>query len=127
VATIVASACAAEPCAAYAPVKLVTVRPVLAGVRKLSGDVRPRLCRIPASPDVDEAADDVNCNGDARPCSAAGTVAVNCDSMVWVFVAADAPVACATAAAWLASPPGFVAGTGAVNGVKVVELAEAPA
>ena len=62
------------------------------------------------SPDAAGLAAGVDCNGVASPCSAVGTAEVRCDSTVWVFVAADVPVAWATAAAWAASPPGLVVG-----------------
>src|ERR1700722_15471119 len=84
-------------------------------VSPLNWDVRPRLCRIP-SPDADDAAADVEGNGEARPCSAE----VSRDSTVWVFVATDVPVAWATAAAWPPSPPGLMLCGGGVNGVSVV-------
>jgi hypothetical protein len=60
------------------------------------------------SPDVE----DVEVTGDASLCSAVGTAEVSCDSTVCVFVAAEVPVAWATAASWPPSPPGLVVGAG---------------
>src|SRR5277367_1090070 len=97
---IVASACDAEPQAAEAPLRLVAVRPVFAGVSRLSGDVKPRLCRTPTSPPVGAVATDADCNGEARPCSAE----VSTDGL-----------------------SGFATVGGGVNGVNVAALAEAPA
>jgi hypothetical protein len=76
---------------------------------------------------MDGAAADVEGKGDASPCSAVGTAEVSCDSTVCVFVAAEVPVAWATAAAWPACPPGLVVVAGGVNGVSVVADADEPA
>src|SRR5277367_2719155 len=99
---IVASACDAEPQAAEAPLRLVAVRPVFPGVSRLSGDVKPRLCRIPTSPPVGAVASDADCNGDAKRCSAVGTAEASADGLT-----------------------GFATVGGGVNGVNAAALAEA--
>src|ERR1700739_3319308 len=102
-------------------------RPKLAGSKRLDGDTRPRLCRMPRSPDGDVAAADVQGKGEASPCSAVGTAEVSCDSTVCVLAAADVPVAWASAAAWPPSPPGLVLCGAGVNGGSVVADADTPA
>ena len=85
------------------------------------------LCRIPASPDIDGVAAEVESSGDASLFRAVGISEVSCDSNACVFVAADVEVAWARAAAWLDSPPGLAIGSGEVNGVKCVAVADVPA
>lgn len=75
---------------------------------------------------TDESAD-VGDSGEASPCNAVGTADIACDSVAWVFVAADATVAWAAAAVCPASPPVLVVGCGAVNGVNCEATAEEPA
>ena len=58
--------------------------------------------RSPESPDVD----DVDELGDARLCSAVGTVEINCDSVDCTPVPVDVPAAWVTAAAWRPRRPG---------------------
>jgi hypothetical protein len=93
----------------------------------VEGDIRPSCCRIPKSPDKDNAAADVEGKGEASPCSAVGTAEVSSDSTVCVLVAVDVAVAWATAAAWPLSPPGLMLCGGGVNGVSVVADADTPA
>jgi hypothetical protein len=79
------------------------------------------------SPDADGVAAEMDCNGDASPCSAVGTSEVSCDSNACVFVAADVAVARASAAACPDTPPALPMGSGEVNGVKCVAVADVPA
>lgn len=92
------------------PTELVIDKPVL---RELRDDV-----------DDVAVADD---RGEASPCSAVGTVEVTCDSAAWVFVAAEVPVACATAIPCAASAVGLAVWGGGVNGVSVAAAADEPA
>jgi hypothetical protein len=92
----------------------------------VEGDIKPRLCRIARSPDVDGAAADVEGKGEASPWSAVGTAEVSCDSTVCVLVAVDVAVAWASAA-WPPSPPGLMLCGGGVNGVRVAADADTPA
>ena len=87
------------------------------------GWLRPRKLMMPDIPDVDA----VDASGVLNDCSAVGTAAVSCDSIAWVFVAAELPTAWAAAAACPARPPGLAVGVGGVNGVNVEAAAEAPA
>jgi hypothetical protein len=79
--------------------------------------------RSPESPDVD--VDDVV--GDARFCSDVVIEESSCDSVDCTPVPVAVPVACATAADWLAAPAGLVVAGGGVNAVNREAAAEAPA
>jgi hypothetical protein len=79
--------------------------------------------RSPESPDVD----DVDVVGDARPCSDVVIEDSSCDSADCTPVPVGVPVACATAADWLAAPDGLVVDGGGVNAVTLEAAAEAPA
>src|ERR1700739_3524285 len=102
-------------------------RPKLAGCPKPARDVLLRACRGPGIPDVGAAPADVERKGEASPCSTMGTAEVSCDSTVGVLVAADVPVAWASAAAWPPSRPGLVLCGGGVNGVSIVADADTTA
>jgi hypothetical protein len=81
----------------------------------------PRLLKSPEVDDVDDVV------GDASPCSVAGTEETSWDSVVCALLPAEMLVTWPTAAAWPTGPAGSVVAAGAVNGVKVVALAEEPA
>ena len=88
--------------------------------------VRPRSLRKVVSHDVDDVDVD-DAAGDARFCSVEVIVELSCDSADCTPLPVAAPLACVTAAAWLAAPAGLVVDGGAVNGVTREAAAELPA
>ena len=65
--------------------------------------------------------------GDARFCSAGGTVEITCDSVDCTPALDDVPAAWATAPVWFAAPAALVVSDGELNGVTVAAAAEDPA
>src|ERR1700678_3885899 len=80
---------------------------------------RPRLSRMPPSPDPDAA-------GVASPRRAVGTEEISCDSVLCA-VPADVAAAWVAAADWAVSALALVICCGAANGVRSVATAEEPA
>ena len=72
-------------------------------------------------PEVDDAA------GVERFCSVEVIEELSCDSIDCTPEPVEVPVACATAAVWLAAPDAFVVGGGSVKAVNVDAAEEFPA